>query len=151
MQTVDFSQISGWCQLAGLIIVMIIAPNIKDIAGWFKKRKQKKTGDYVDLHDEIKKMSASQVSLEKKIDEHIKSDSESKTETSKKLLELDLASMGNQIITLMHYKPNETITIENLCQKYLSKGGNGFVKTMYEDWKKSFTKPTLRRTNKKIS
>lgn len=150
MQTVDFSQISGWYQLAGLIIVMIIAPNIKDIAGWFKKRKQKKTGEYVDLHDEIKKMSTNQDVLAVKIDEHIKTDISNKEETNKRLTELDLQSMANQIITLMHYKPNEEITIENLCKKYFEKGGNGYVKCAYESWakEKQANKPIQRNVKK---
>ena len=152
MQTVDFSQISGWYQLVGLIIVMIIAPNIKDIIGYFKKQKQKKAGDYVDLHQEIKKFSTNQEALTLKIDGHIKSEVLSKEETNKKLTELDLQSMANQIITLMHYKPNEEITIENLCQKYFSKGGNGYVKSAYESWKKEKqVNKSIQRNVKKTS
>ena len=138
MEQIDYSQITGIYPFLALILTFVVVPTVKEITQWLKKRKQKKAGDYVDLHQEIKLISENQTTLNTKLDEHIKREDDCKSGINQRLSDLELQTMGNQILTLMHYKPAETMTIENLCQRYISKGGNGYIKSMYEDWKRQY-------------
>ena len=149
MTQIDYSQINGLYPFMALILTLVIIPIAKEAYQWLNKRKKKKNGDYVDMKQEIKKISENQTSLNAKFDEHLRVENECKKETNDRLSNLELQTMGNQILTLMHFKPAEEITIENLCQKYISKGGNGYIKSMYEDWKHSAKNPAIKRTSKK--
>ena len=145
MTQFDYSQVNGIYPLLGLIVALVIVPIAKELILWLKKKKQKKSGEYVDLHKELGEMRQEQKAMSDKLDEHIKREIEQKECTDSKLVDIQLQTMGIQIMNLIHFSPQERGTIENLCQKYISSGGNGHVKLAYETWKNETGKQKIAR------
>ena len=141
MTQFDYSQVNGIYPLLGLIVALVIVPIAKELILWLKKKKQKKSGEYVDLHKELGEMRQEQKVMSDKLDEHIKREIEQKECTDKKLSAIDLKVTGNQIMDMIHFRPAEIGTIETMCQQYISDGGNGHIKREYENWKKEIDKP----------